>query len=114
MPNCRRLLLQAADLAASFARLSAGNNIAARMAMTAITTNSSIRVNALHPEQIARFKLLCGFRRWRISRLLGLSVRRLIPLREFAANFMTQDISPRSFRKSTAGIFELRAGNVLS
>jgi hypothetical protein len=38
--------MQEALFARSFARAKAGNNIAARIAMMAITTNNSIKVNA--------------------------------------------------------------------
>src|SRR5438046_2597148 len=43
-PSCRRLLLHAADLAEAFALASADNKSAARMAITAMTTRSSMRV----------------------------------------------------------------------
>ena len=43
---CRKLFMQFVRRAAAFARDKAGNNNAARMAMIAITTNSSIKVNA--------------------------------------------------------------------
>jgi len=46
MIACRMLLLQAARMLFSFAEASAGRSRAARMAMMAITTSSSIRVNA--------------------------------------------------------------------
>src|SRR5216117_3044984 len=46
IPNCFRLLLQATDCALAFARDNAGNNTAARIAMMAMTTRSSIRVKA--------------------------------------------------------------------
>lgn len=45
-PNCRRLLKQLIRLAFDFARPKAGNNIAAKMAIIAITTNNSINVKA--------------------------------------------------------------------
>src|SRR5690242_7338094 len=47
-PNtiCFKLLRQAIRLVLAFARLSAGSNIAARMAIMAITTRSSISVKA--------------------------------------------------------------------
>src|SRR4051794_33691223 len=45
-PICLVLLKHAAARARSLARDRAGSNIAARMAMMAITTSSSIRVNA--------------------------------------------------------------------
>src|SRR5215831_11119815 len=48
MPNWRRLLLQFARFAFSLARDSDGKSIAARMAIMAMTTNSSINVNARH------------------------------------------------------------------
>ena len=44
--TCFRLPMQRIRTARSFALESAGSNIAARMAMIAITTSSSIRVNA--------------------------------------------------------------------
>jgi hypothetical protein len=44
MPICFRLLMQEMLRAFSFAPANAGNNIAARIAMIAITTNSSISV----------------------------------------------------------------------
>jgi hypothetical protein len=44
MAHCLRLETQLMALALSFALASAGNNMAARMAMIAITTNSSISV----------------------------------------------------------------------
>src|SRR5687768_269725 len=43
----RKLLIQEVALPFSFARLSAGRSIAARIAMIAITTNNSISVNPL-------------------------------------------------------------------
>src|ERR1041385_6124436 len=49
MPHCLRLLAHCALTAADFALLNAGNNIAARMAIMAITTRSSINVNAIWP-----------------------------------------------------------------
>ena len=54
-----RLLLQVVLSAASLARLKAGRSKAARMAMTAITTNSSMRVNAEPP---SKSPLTSGFR----------------------------------------------------
>src|SRR2546422_7528292 len=45
-PSCRRLLWQEARFAFSFAEVSAGNSSAARIAMMAITTSSSISVKA--------------------------------------------------------------------
>src|ERR1700753_1704925 len=47
MPICLRLLRQLVVTAFALARLNAGSNMAARMAMIAMTTSSSIRVNAL-------------------------------------------------------------------
>jgi hypothetical protein len=47
IPICFRLLAQLARRADSRARANAGNNIAARMPMIAITTNNSINVNPL-------------------------------------------------------------------
>src|SRR6266487_6097795 len=44
IPICFRWLAQVIRLARSFARDNAGNSIAARMAMMAITTSSSIKV----------------------------------------------------------------------
>jgi len=46
MPTCRILLMQPVCLAFCFALARAGNSIAARIAMMAITTKSSIKVNA--------------------------------------------------------------------
>jgi hypothetical protein len=46
MPIWWRLLLQAVDKPAALARDKAGRSSAARMAMMAITTNSSISVKA--------------------------------------------------------------------
>src|SRR5713101_3288311 len=43
---CRRLLLHPAESAADLARFNAGRSIAARIAMTAMTSSSSISVNA--------------------------------------------------------------------
>src|SRR2546427_2976713 len=45
--NCLRLFTQAMDCALCFALLSAGNSRPARMAMMAMTTRSSMSVNAL-------------------------------------------------------------------
>src|SRR5438128_2444070 len=45
--NCLRLLIQAIPCALCFALLNPGNSIAARIAMMAMTTRSSIRVNPL-------------------------------------------------------------------
>src|SRR3990172_116598 len=44
-PNCLRLFWQLARFAASRARASAGNRMAARMPMMAITTSNSMSVN---------------------------------------------------------------------
>ena len=46
MPICLQLLLQAVRLDFSFAWLRAGSSIAAKIAMMAITTSSSIKVKA--------------------------------------------------------------------
>jgi hypothetical protein len=46
-PICRKLLVQVAALARSLALLRAGKSIPARIAMMAITTNNSIKVNLL-------------------------------------------------------------------
>src|ERR1051325_3672166 len=46
MAICRRLLIQLAERAPSFALARAGNSIAARIAMIATTTRSSIKVKA--------------------------------------------------------------------
>ncbi len=43
-PSCLRLFRQAMPVALVFARFNAGRSIAARMAMMAMTTSSSIRV----------------------------------------------------------------------
>src|SRR5256885_10740035 len=45
-PTCLRLLTQLIRWARALARASAGSNIAARMAIIAMTTNNSIRVKA--------------------------------------------------------------------
>jgi hypothetical protein len=45
IPICRRLFRQAVCLAFAFALAKAGNSMAARIAMIAITTNNSINVN---------------------------------------------------------------------
>jgi hypothetical protein len=45
-PHCFRLLAHCARIADAFALARAGSNIAARMAIMAITTNNSIKVNA--------------------------------------------------------------------
>src|SRR6266851_9770 len=50
MPNCLRLFKHWTRLARSLALARTGSSIAARMAMMAITTRSSMRVNALRPE----------------------------------------------------------------
>src|SRR6266487_2523092 len=46
MPTCLRFEMQFVAWAFCLARASAGNSIAAKMAMMAITTSNSIRVNA--------------------------------------------------------------------
>src|SRR5437762_11217820 len=46
VPTCRALLRQAMRFPFTLARLSAGKSIAARMAMMAMTTSNSMRVNA--------------------------------------------------------------------
>ena len=46
IPICRRLFEHAIRFALSLARAKAGSNIAAKIAMMAITTKSSIKVNA--------------------------------------------------------------------
>src|SRR5215831_16560558 len=45
-PSCFSLPIQVVRIALSFARDRAGNNMAARIAMMAMTTNSSIKVKA--------------------------------------------------------------------
>ena len=47
MPICRRLLMHFAPWALTLALERAGSSMAARMAMMAMTTNSSIKVNPL-------------------------------------------------------------------
>src|ERR1041385_3914294 len=46
-PTCLRLFVQLIRCARALARANAGKSIAARMAIIAMTTNSSIRVKAL-------------------------------------------------------------------
>src|SRR6266576_2043317 len=46
-PSCRRLLRQIVPVALSLARVNAGSSMAARIAMMAMTTRSSIRVKPL-------------------------------------------------------------------
>src|SRR2546421_11723015 len=46
VPNCLRLLVQLAKLACFFALANAGKSIPARIAIIAMTTSSSISVNA--------------------------------------------------------------------
>ena len=46
VPSCLRLLKLEADLAACLAWAKTGKRMAARIAMIAITTNNSMRVNA--------------------------------------------------------------------
>ena len=53
-PSCRELLMQEMPDAFCFALLSAGNSMAARMAMMAMTTSNSINVNAETSELDAR------------------------------------------------------------
>src|SRR5438067_2451922 len=53
MPSWRRLLRQAACWALALARARAGNSIAARIAMIAITTRSSIKVKAARRRGLA-------------------------------------------------------------
>jgi hypothetical protein len=54
IPNCRSLFRHDARQALDFAAASAGNNNAAKMAMIAITTNSSINVKARTPDPALR------------------------------------------------------------
>lgn len=51
MASCFRLFMQTVRLAFSLALAKAGNSIAARIAMIAITTSNSIKVNALLPPE---------------------------------------------------------------
>ena len=53
--NCLKLLRQLMVLAFSLALDSAGNSRAARMAMMAMTTSSSIRVNPAYPGVLRDF-----------------------------------------------------------
>ena len=53
IPSWRRLLRHLVRLALSLALLNAGKSIAAKMAMMAMTTSSSIKVNPLEAD--ARF-----------------------------------------------------------
>src|ERR1051326_2997924 len=62
MPTCRKLFLSWVRFAISFARASAGSNIAARMAMIAITTSNSINVNADAPACASDLLLLGAVR----------------------------------------------------
>src|SRR5262245_31349905 len=50
MPIWRKLLLHAAEYADAFARFNTGISSAARIAMIAMTTSSSIKVKPLHQE----------------------------------------------------------------
>ena len=56
--TCRMLFKSVMSKAWSFARLKAGNNSPARMAMIAMTTNSSIKVKAM---ALRASKRLLGF-----------------------------------------------------
>src|SRR3954470_369947 len=76
-PICFVLLRQAAPVPLSFALLKAGNNIAAKIAMIAMTTSNSIKVKPLRqvddiahykvnsPDLSTRQKASQGERRWR-------------------------------------------------
>ena len=68
-PSCLRLFVQAMRFAVSFAFASAGNSIPARMAMMAMTTSSSINVNA---PRFAFDRRAC----WFVGRLIALSTAR--------------------------------------
>jgi hypothetical protein len=52
MANWCRLLVQEIRLALSLALVNAGSSSAAKIAMMAITTNSSISVNALRSDRV--------------------------------------------------------------
>src|SRR5580698_4721647 len=60
IPICRVLLRQAIAMALFFDLARAGSNIAARMAMMAITTNSSISVNPAFRDSLFK-SALCNF-----------------------------------------------------
>src|SRR5882724_8426415 len=69
--NCLRLLRQEIFCPFIFALANAGNNMAARMAMMAITTSSSIRVKA------AGFRLPGGLGNGRMGGMKGLCIYQL-------------------------------------
>src|SRR5256885_55165 len=54
MPICRQLLRHDVVNALSLARANTGSSIAARMAMMAMTTSNSIKVNAFSPTRETR------------------------------------------------------------
>src|SRR5215831_16289940 len=61
LANCFSLLVHWMRLAANFALAKAGKSIAARMAMMAMTTRSSMSVNPVRPERDPRITTI--FRR---------------------------------------------------
>src|ERR1035438_3864274 len=72
MPICRRLLIQEILLDLIFADESAGNSIAAKMAMMALTTSNSISVNpslslsvTRHARRMEIFAICLKFIFWR-------------------------------------------------
>src|SRR3954468_11193066 len=54
--NCLLLLMQAAATALALARFKAGNSIAARIAIMAMTTSNSIRVKAARGNECGRLR----------------------------------------------------------
>src|SRR5258706_2421544 len=77
MPICRRLLVHFVRLPFSFALARAGSSIAARIAMIAMTTNSSIKVKA---DEAFRERSLVTFVAEAIGCILSNGARVGIPL----------------------------------
>src|SRR5437868_5278132 len=68
MVNCLRLLMQEMVWAFAFALARAGKSKLARIAMMAMTTSNSIKVNPLTALDNWRFELIPDFLQWRASR----------------------------------------------
>ena len=86
MPSCLKLLRHWIRLALSLALAKAGNSIAARMAMMAITTSNSMRVKA--GGNIAFVKPRTLLQRFRvIGRIKTIHDRRRIPRKRDGMNY---------------------------
>ncbi len=89
--SCRRLLAQAVCCALGFALLNAGNNIPAKIAMIAMTTSNSIKVNARWP--ILRFIKSIEAPSWKKRAMLRIVPETALSFKPYPTHIMRMKVA---------------------